>query len=270
MAGRYSRPAAEAPLAPRMAELMNEALTAPGRMSDTYSRFYEYSFSNQLWLRMQGAREPVASYKRWQSLGRQVVKGASGLYVLRPITIKSKMEVDEKGQPKTYTKFKPVKGAFVYSQTEGEPLEEPEPREWCKERALGALGIKSVAFTDLNGNTQGYSFDRNVAINPVAKYPLKTLWHEVAHIEAGHTAPGVIEQYEQHRGLYEFEAESTAYLGMHELELDEYMNPAESRSYIHSWLRGETPPDSSIRKVFKLTDLILKAGYVPQEQEEAA
>lgn len=267
MAGRFNRPPAEVPEPPSMTELMNEALTAPGRLTDTYERFYSYSYGNQLWLMQQGAKEPIASYKGWQKLGRQVVKGARAYYILRPITVKSKTEVDEKGQPLTYTKFKPVKGAFPYSMTEGEDLPEVEPREWNRERALGALGISLVAFDEIDGNKAGFSFDRNVAINPMAKYPLKTLWHEVAHIEAGHTS-GQHDEYLQHRGLFEFEAESTAYLGLHEIGEDAHMDASESRAYIQNWLGGETPPDSSIRKVFKLVDLIRRAGYVHDDQGE--
>lgn len=268
MAGRsYNKAPAEVPEPPRMAELMTEALTAPGRLTDTYSRFYEYSYGNMLWLRQQGAREPIASYKGWQKLGRHVIKGGRAYYVLRPITVKLRDELDDQGQPKTITKFKPVKGAFPYSMTEGEPLPEVEPREWSRERALGTLGINLVAFDDIDGNKAGFSYDRNVAINPVAKYPLKTLWHEVAHVEAGHTQPGTIDQYAEHRGLFEFEAESTAYLGLHEIGEDAHMDASESRAYIQNWLGGETPPESSIRKVFKLVDLIRRAGYEPQERE---
>jgi hypothetical protein len=49
-----------------------EALAAPGSLGNTYTRFYNYSFLNQVRLMMQGTFEPVATYKRWQELGRQV------------------------------------------------------------------------------------------------------------------------------------------------------------------------------------------------------
>lgn len=263
-----SRPRADLPPEPRLTELMEEALTAPGRMSDTYSRFYEYSFGNQLWLRMQGAREPIASYKGWRKLGRQVVKGASAYYVLRPITVKSKTELDDDGKPKQYTRFKPVKGAFPYSMTEGETLPEVEPREWSKERALGALGINLVAYTSIDGNTQGHSYGNNVAINPMAAEPFPTLMHEMSHVVHGHTSPDELAEYATHRGIKEFEAEGASYLLCNELEVP--FNQEESRAYIQGWLRGDTPSDTSIRKVFKAVDKILRAGYAPQEQEMEA
>lgn len=276
---RNYAPAVEAPPAPEMVALMEEALTAPGRMGDTFNRFHRYSFGNQLWLMMQGAKEPVASYKRWQALGRQVKRGESGLYVLRPITVKSKTELDEDGKPVTYTKFKPVKGAFTYSQTEGETLPEPEPREWSRERALAALSINMVPFQMIDGNVQGYSYDRNIAINPVAAEPQPTFAHEMFHILHGHTVKALgsaaltADMLTPHdEGLGEFEAEGASYLFCNELEIP--FNKAGSRAYLQTWLSRSAlvstdvrPPDSSLRKVFKNVDVALNAGYEPQEQE---
>ncbi|WP_425005790.1 ArdC-like ssDNA-binding domain-containing protein [Mycolicibacterium sp. S3B2] len=263
-----SRPQTDLAPEPKMAELLNEALTAPGRMGDTFSRFHNYSFLNQMWLLQQGASEPLASYARWKSLGRQVVKGASAYYILRPITVKTK-ELDDDGQPKKITRFKPVKGAFPYSMTEGEEPPEVEPREWSKDRALGVLGINLVAYTSIDGNTQGHSYGNNVAINPMAVEPFPTLMHELSHVVHGHTSPDELAEYETHRGIKEFEAESASYLLCNELEVP--FNREESRAYIAGWLRGDTPPDSSIRKVFKTVDRILKAGYdQPVEAEGAA
>jgi hypothetical protein len=39
----------------------------------------------------------------------------------------------------------------------------------------------------INGNLQGYSFDRKFEVSPVAVYPMKTLLHELGHIVLGHT-----------------------------------------------------------------------------------
>jgi hypothetical protein len=35
-------------------------------------------------------REPVATYKRWQAIGRQVLKGSKAAEIVRPITITRK------------------------------------------------------------------------------------------------------------------------------------------------------------------------------------
>jgi len=54
-------------------KIIETALDMPGNVGNIYNRFYNYSYANQTLLWMQGAREPVATYKRWQALGRQVM-----------------------------------------------------------------------------------------------------------------------------------------------------------------------------------------------------
>lgn len=248
---------------------MEEALNMPGSLSSVYSRFYSYSVGNQILLFMQGVTEPVATYGRWAEMNRQVKKGSKAKAILRPITIKSKDEVDDQGKPKQFTKFKLVNALFTASETEGDDLPEFVPPEWNEETALSALDIKRVPFESLDGNTQGYSFERNVAINPVAAYPLKTLFHELGHVVLGHTTPDKIEEYQAHRGVKEFQAEATAYLCMNDVGATEQMDAAGSRGYIQHWLHGETPPDSAIREVFKAVDTILRAGHVSSEARAA-
>jgi hypothetical protein len=135
-------------------------------------------------------------------------------------------------------------------------------KEWMRQATEAASFTQKpvVAFEHMDGNTAGYSYDRNVAVSPVAPYPFKTLIHEIAHIESGHTTEQMLGEYALHRGLFEFEAEGTAYLALHELGEDDKMDASESRAYIQTWLRGENPPDSSIKKVFKVTDTILRSG----------
>lgn len=271
MAGRRTtrRPAAEVPeaitkLTP--ADLLEEALTLePGELT-TYNRAHTYSLRNQMLLRSQGVREPVCSYEGWKAFDRHVVKGAKGKYIYRPIIVKSKDEIDPKtGEPKQFQRFKPVKGAFAYSDTEGEPLPEIEHPTWSRERALGALAICEVAFDEINANMQGFSYERNIAINPIARYPLKTTVHELAHVCLLHTAADAHADYSTHRGVKEFQAESTAYLVMNELDMRDEFDPAESRAYIKSWLSDTTPSDQAISQVFKASDEILRAGREPED-----
>jgi hypothetical protein len=63
--------------------LIEVALSMPGSVGDTYNRFYEYSFMNQVLLMMQGISEPVATYNKWTELGRQVRKALTALEVER-------------------------------------------------------------------------------------------------------------------------------------------------------------------------------------------
>lgn len=244
-------------------ELLETALTAPGRISEVYSRFYNYSFGNMVMLMLQGVDEPVNTLKRWNSMNRRVIKGSRAASIMVPLTYK---EENERGEEvRRLRGFKLSKSLFTVSQTEGDPIPPVEPKGWDLETAHKNLDIKRVPFVGLDGNMQGYSRDREYAINPVAGNPTKTTFHEIGHIVLGHTTEDEHAEYQQHRGVKEFQVESTAYLTMNELgELDE-KTASESRGYISSWLKGERPEDVAIRQVFTATDQILRAGRVALE-----
>ena len=108
--------------------LIETALTAPGRMGDTYSRFHQYSFLNNLLLMMQGVEGPVATYDRWRSVGHQVLKGSKAAEIVRPITIAKKNDDGE--VESSFTRFEFVKCIFGYNQTEGEELPPVETPGW--------------------------------------------------------------------------------------------------------------------------------------------
>lgn len=91
------------------------------------------------------------------------------------------------------------------------------------------------------------------------------MFHELAHIVLGHTAPDKAEDYQHHSGIKEFQAEAVAYLCMNDVGALKHMDAAGSRHYIQTWLGEEEPSDSAIREVFKATDAILRAGRTPQE-----
>jgi hypothetical protein len=242
-------------------------MTAPGHMGNTYNRFYQYSFLNQLLLLMQGVREPVATYDRWRSIGRQVLKGSKAAEIIRPITITKKNDDGEVED--SFTRFKPVRCLFTSSQTEGEELPPAVIPEWSLPTALDNLGIRQVPFRLLDGNIQGYSIDRDIAINPVSTDPLSTTFHELGHIVLGHTSEERRSEYIGHRDTFEFQAEATAYLSMNELDQLSEERASESRAYIQGWLRNERPGDLAIRQVFSATDQILKAGRLAIGEGEA-
>src|SRR5690349_22718648 len=101
-------------------QLIDVALGTPGSVGNVYNRFYEYSFLNQMFLRMQGVTEPVATYKRWQSLGRQVLRGSKAHAIVRPIVIEKKN--NEGAVEDKLLRFKPVNCLFTVSQTVGDEL----------------------------------------------------------------------------------------------------------------------------------------------------
>jgi antirestriction protein ArdC len=126
-----------------------------------------------------------------------------------------------------------------------------------------------VPFTLLNGNVQGFSVGRELAINPVAADPLRTTLHELGHIVLGHTAltPEAVDDYREHRGIKEFQAEATAHLALNETGNLTAEAASHSRGYIQHWLADERPSDGVIRAVFAATDAILKAGREPVTAE---
>ena len=173
-----------------------------------------------------------------------------------PLTRKSKEEGREGEQVITTFVWKP--NWFVLSQTNGEPVPMPAIPAWDKEKALASLGIQEIPFTDTNGNVQGYAQKRQVAISPLAAMPHKTLFHELAHIELGHTLENEFTDSEHMpRNLKEVEAEAVAMLLCESLELP---GSEFCRGYIQSWLRDDVIPEKSAQKIFGAADRILRAG----------
>jgi len=250
---------------------LTEALEAPGSLGTTYTRFYNYSFLNQIRLMMQGTREPVATYDRWVELGRQVRKGSKAKVVLAPIMV-SREDTDASGEPckrQRLIGFRYSRTVFGFSDTDGDDLPAVKLPGWDTEAALAALKVDRVAFDLVDGNTQGFSFEddngRHVALNPTAAYPAKTLLHELAHLVLGHCARGDV----THRGVAEFEAEATACLVAKELELIAW-DASESRAYIQTWLGGTEVSEEHITRVFASVNKILVAGHVVDVVEPVA
>jgi antirestriction protein ArdC len=252
---------------PEWHELLKAALEMPGEAGNTYNRFRRLSLGNQVLLMMQGLFEPVHTYKGWTGLGRQVRKGSKAKSIYVPMFRKKE---DKNGEEHQFLSgFKLVPSMFGVSETDGDELPPYEPPTWSKERAMAKLGITERPFDLIDGNVQGYSTGKEVAINPVAVYPFKTLMHELGHIVAGHTSEEQMADYQSHRGLKEFEAEAAAYLILNELGALEQFNAGESRNYIQTWLRDQKPDEKSVRHVFSTADKILRAGYPEETKEEA-
>jgi hypothetical protein len=243
-------------------ELLSKAVTEPGLILKAYSNFHGYSLGNRIAAMFQCAARsiepgPINTYVGWQSLNRQVKKGSKAIELCMPLT--RKITDESTGESATVaTNFVWKPRWFVLSQTDGEPVEPITSPEWNKERALLALGITEKPFDSTDGNVQGFAQGREVAINPIAAMPYKTLLHELAHIELGHTAESNFTDSETTpRSLREAEAEAVAMLLCESLQLP---GAEFSRGYIQSWLRGDVIPEKSAQKIFGAADRILKAG----------
>jgi antirestriction protein ArdC len=251
--------------------LLTDAVNKPGVISAAYSVFHNYSVGNQLlaWSQClaRGVElSPIATYKKWKTLGRQVKRGEKAIHLVMPVTINKKDDAGEKTGD-VFQFFMLKNNWFLLSQTEGDDFaNEVYTAAWAKDLALPALNITEVTFTQANGNCQGYATGRNIAINPVAALPHKTRFHELAHVVLGHTLEHTMTDSEHTpRDTREVEAESVAYilcsiLGLPGLE--------ESRGYIQNWLAGGEITDKSAQRIFGAAEKILKAGQAAAADAE--
>ncbi|WNV75264.1 ArdC-like ssDNA-binding domain-containing protein [Geodermatophilus sp. DSM 44513] len=244
-------------------------------MLDTAARFHRYSLGNQLLIMAQAADRGftptrVAGFGTWKALGRSVIKGQRGLAVLAPCTYRAGSDHDqgaeeragetaaegscggpadrEDGTPgrRVLRGFRVVH-VFDVSQTDGQPLPEirPELLTGDAPAALWAALTDQVAahgYTvtradcgPANGITDPAT--RTVRVRPDVDgaQAVKTLAHELAHIECGHTAHGF--DYLGCRGQAEAEAESVAYIvtAWAGLNSGPYTVP-----YVAGWCGGDT------------------------------
>src|SRR6185295_13500536 len=113
------------------------------------------------------------------------------------------------------------------------------------------------------GNIQGFARKRQVAINPLAQLPFKTLFHELGHVIL-HTDEGDFADDETTpRSLCEVEAESVALLCCESLGLE---GADYARGYIQHWLsrssgsNGEAIPEKSAQKISPPPNQIIRPG----------
>jgi len=268
--------------------LFEQALTQPGVMSKAYSVFHEYSLGNAFLAASQLiARQlpisPIASYRKWLELGRQVKKGEKAIALVMPVTVKSKSKDEgkdgggnEAGEPpgSARTIFILKNNWFALCQTDGaEYAQEVVTPKWDKVRALDALGITEQDFSSMSGNAQGYAIpnEKKLAINPLAALPWKTTFHEMAHCLL-HSAEAQMADGELlQRCIKEAEAESVAYLCCATLDLP---GLEQSRAYIQHWLGSEEQSEEfkkkSAARVFSAANKILKAGTKTVKAGEVA
>lgn len=252
---------------PNFTTLLEEAVNKPGTIMKAYSAFHSYSLGNQLLAMVQCQLRgiepgPINTFPKWQDLGRHVRKAEKAIILCMPVTIKRK-ETNEAGeeQDASFTTFVYKARWFVLSQTDGKEMELPKMPTWNADRALATLAIERVSFSGTDGNCQGYARKREIAINPVAQLPHKTLFHELAHVILGHTSEADFSDSESTpRNLREVEAEAVALLCCEALGFE---GGEFCRGYIQAWLQrdnGSVIPEKSAQKILRAADQILKAG----------
>jgi antirestriction protein ArdC len=248
-------------------QLLEEAVSKPGTLMRSYSLFWNYSLGNQILALIQADQRriplgPIASFNRWKELGRHVKRGEKAIELCMPVTYRRTIKEQgadgsEAETEITFKRFVFRRNWFMLAQTDGAAYQMPAIPAWDRARALAALNVEEIPFEMMNGNCQGYARARQIAINPVAQMPAKTTFHELAHIELGHTSEAIHDSEALPRNLKEVEAEAVALLCLESLGMDgaEYC-----RGYIQNWLSGATIPERSAQRIFAAADKILKAG----------
>lgn len=256
------------------------------------ARFHQYSPRNILLLLMQNPDiTHVASYRTWQSLGRNVTKGETALRVLGPVTRRVEVldkhgnpVVDDKGKPKVAQQIVGVKPVPVFdiSQTEGEPLaEHPRPVLLAGQAPDGlwdglAARVKTEGFRlrrgDPGGGANGITdFGERVVIvrdDVDEAQAVKTLAHELGHVLM-HNPAEQEARLVQCRGDAEVEAESVAYIvsQAHGLDTSDY-----TFAYVSGWSRHDQ--DAVLHTAVKVIDtahaILGGLDTIPEQPEVTA
>ncbi len=255
--------------------ILARAIVEPGLIHDACRRFHRYSLRNQLLAMAQCldrglAPGPIATYREWARLGRYVLRGQKALVLCMPITVRTPATADrtddaddEKRSTDCRTSFVFRSRWFVLSQTEGKPYEPVALSSWSEGRALATLGIERVVFAHPDGNTQGYATsDRQIAINPVAALPHKTLFHELAHVLLHHD-----KQEDLSASVREVEAEGVALLCCEALGLE---GAAYARGYLQLWLKDGAFTSMMAQRIIAAAQRILDAGADAEAKDRGA
>ena len=227
----------------------------------TMAKFHNYSFNNTMLIAMQRPDATlVTSYKNWQSMGRQVMKGEKGITIIAPAPYKKMKEkevLDENqrpimgtdGKPKTeqvevtVPHFKAVT-VFDIAQTSGEPIQTLAPELLTAAvqdfdsfmQAIQKISPVPIRFDEIDGNANGYyhNVDKEIVIKKglSESQTLKTAIHETAHAKLHDKEIMESLGVEKDRLTKEVEAESVAYCVCSSFDLDtsDYSFP-----YIAGW-----------------------------------
>ena len=227
----------------------------------TMAKFHNYSFNNTMLIAMQRPDATlVTSYKNWQSMGRQVMKGEKGITIIAPAPYKKMKEkevLDENqrpimgtdGKPKTeqvevtVPHFKAVT-VFDIAQTSGEPIQTLAPELLTAAvqdfdsfmQAIQKISPVPIRFDEIAGNANGYyhNADKEIVIKKglSESQTLKTAIHETAHAKLHDREIMESLGVEKDRLTKEVEAESVAYCVCSSFGLDtsDYSFP-----YIAGW-----------------------------------
>ncbi|WP_285115511.1 ArdC-like ssDNA-binding domain-containing protein [Leifsonia sp. fls2-241-R2A-40a] len=211
--------------------------------------FHTYSLNNLLLILAQKPDATmVAGYRQWQTKGRHVRTGETGIrifgYSQKKASITEEGTTDENAE--RVVRFFPVLSVFDISQTDAIDGATPTPENPAQlltgnndHNLIGSLTahltttgwtLTRKPLTHANGYTDPERRSIVLRNDLAPEQEAKTLLHETAHIQLHHIDD--LDQYRAHRGRMEVEAESVAYIvaGLAGLETSTY-----SIGYITQW-----------------------------------
>ncbi|MBE0468081.1 MAG: hypothetical protein IBX55_01060 [Methyloprofundus sp.] len=250
---------------------------------DAYRSFHNYSITNRILALTQmedqgySTSSPIGTFGNFIEKGFQIPKGCSpNISLYMPLSIKKKdakgnIILDKEGNPETSLIFV-IRNSWysldylvkeigkVDPDFELPKISDIRTPDWDPVLASQTLGVRlSDEFNSTKGNAQGFfrtlgGGEGEIAINPMAAIPLKTMFHEMAHFVLDHEGS----RSDLETNVKEAEAESVAALCC----LSQGMSNVESysRGYISTWLKDEVLNDASIQKIISATDKMLMAG----------
>ncbi|MFQ5734430.1 MAG: hypothetical protein ACE5KM_21040 [Planctomycetaceae bacterium] len=96
------------------------------RKNDDSVPCHKWSWSNQLITALRGHSD-ARGFRQWQQVGRHVKRGETSFQILVPITRKGERETDNGTETFRYVCGFKSAAVFGLSQTDGKPLEDPNP-----------------------------------------------------------------------------------------------------------------------------------------------
>ena len=245
------------------------------------TKFHNYSVNNTLLIAMQRPDATLCnSYKRWQSLGRQVKRGEKGITIIAPAPVKTKQTrerkdqyqqpvIGEDGHPEleevevVIPRFRPTT-VFAYEQTEGEPLPFLVPEELTASvenyeifmEAITRVSTVPIRFDEITNGAKGYynNATKEIVINKgmSESQTMKTAIHECAHSLLHDKDIMMSNHVEKDRMTKEIEAESCAFCVCAAFNLDtgDYSFP-----YISGWSK-----EHDMKELKSSLDLIRKTS----------
>jgi antirestriction protein ArdC len=219
------------------------------RFLATATGFHRYSLSNVLLIQSQRPDATrVAGFRQWQARGRQVRKGERSIKIFGYSTKRIEPDENSDSDEEERRTFYPILSVFDISQTD--PIDGVDEVPDFAPRLKGGddAGIYDATAAWLT--EQGWTVTRETlpqedgstsidGTRAVRIHDELSPAHAAVTIlhEAGHALMhSELTDYHQHRGIYETEAESVAYITAGVLGLD---TSANSIGYIAGWTRGD-------------------------------